>query len=104
MGEFSALVVAGAIDYLDAIELVHKEGLFMTEACLRWKCWYDGFVGIDDATVEKMCAEQRELGKKYGQQITIWMVNLFLAGIKADLESLVDVISKMQVLKTSYCF
>ena len=31
LGEFSALVAAGAIDYLDAIELVHKRGLFMTE-------------------------------------------------------------------------
>jgi hypothetical protein len=33
LGEFSALVAAGAMDYLDAIELVHKRGLFMTEAC-----------------------------------------------------------------------
>ena len=33
LGEFSALVAAGAMDYLDAVELVHKRGLFMTEAC-----------------------------------------------------------------------
>ncbi|MCB9096871.1 MAG: ACP S-malonyltransferase [Arcobacter sp.] len=91
LGEFSALVAAGAIDYLDAIELVHKRGLFMTEACAGGNAGMMALVGIDDATVEKVCAEQRELGKK------VWPANynmdgqLVLAGIKADLESLVDV-------------
>ena len=91
LGEFSALVAAGALDYLDAIELVHKRGLFMTEACAGGNAGMMALVGIDDATVEKVCAEQRELGKK------VWPANynmdgqLVLAGIKADLESLVDV-------------
>jgi len=91
LGEFSALVAAGAIDYLDAVELVHKRGLFMTEACAGGNAGMMALVGIDDATVEKVCAEQRELGKK------VWPANynmdgqLVLAGIKADLESLVDV-------------
>ncbi|MDY3203801.1 MAG: ACP S-malonyltransferase [Arcobacter sp.] len=91
LGEFSALVAAGAINYLDAVELVHKRGLFMTEACTGGNAGMMALVGIDDATVEKVCAEQRELGKK------VWPANynmdgqLVLAGIKADLESLVDV-------------
>lgn len=91
LGEFSALVSAGAIDYLDAIELVYKRGLFMTEACSGGGAGMMALVGIDDATVEKVCLEQRELGKK------VWPANynmdgqLVLAGIKADLESLVDV-------------
>lgn len=91
LGEFSALVAAGAIDYLDAVELVHKRGLFMTEACAGGGAGMMALVGIDDATVEKVCAEQRELGKQ------VWPANynmdgqLVLAGIKADLESLVDV-------------
>ena len=33
LGEFSALCASGAIDYLDAVELVHKRGSFMQEAC-----------------------------------------------------------------------
>ena len=91
LGEFSALVSAGAIDYLDAIELVHKRGLFMTEACSGGGAGMMALVGIDDEVVEKVCSEQRELGKK------VWPANynmdgqLVLAGIKADLESLVDV-------------
>lgn len=91
LGEFSALVAAGAMDYLDAVELVHKRGLFMTEACSGGGAGMMALVGIDDATVERVCVEQRALGKK------VWPANynmdgqLVLAGIKADLESLVDV-------------
>jgi [acyl-carrier-protein] S-malonyltransferase len=90
LGEFSALVAAGGIDYLDAIELVHKRGLFMTDACSDGGAGMMALVGIDDASVEKICEEQRTLGKK------VWPANynmdgqLVLAGIKADLESLVD--------------
>ncbi|MDD2887958.1 MAG: ACP S-malonyltransferase [Aliarcobacter sp.] len=90
LGEFSALVAAGALDYLDAVELVHKRGLFMTEACAGGNAGMMALVGIDDATVEKVCLEQRELGKQ------VWPANynmdgqLVLAGIKADLEALVD--------------
>ena len=90
LGEFTALVASGAIDYLDAIELVHKRGLFMTAACSGGGAGMMALVGIDDETVERVCLEQRELGKK------VWPANynmdgqLVLAGIKADLESLVD--------------
>jgi [acyl-carrier-protein] S-malonyltransferase len=90
LGEFSALVAAGAIDYLDAIELVYKRGLFMTEACSGGGAGMMALVGIDDESVENICSEQRTLGKQ------VWPANynmdgqLVLAGIKADLESLVD--------------
>ena len=91
LGEFSALVAAGAINYLDAIELVHRRGLFMTEACLGGGAGMMALVGIDDDAVEKICEEQRDAGKQ------VWPANynmdgqLVLAGIKADLESLVEV-------------
>jgi [acyl-carrier-protein] S-malonyltransferase len=90
LGEFSALVAAGAIDYLDAIELVHRRGLFMNEACAGGGAGMMALVGLDDSVVEKICEEQRELGKK------VWPANynmdgqLVLAGLRADLESLVD--------------
>jgi len=90
LGEFSALVASGAIDYLDAIELVHKRGLFMNEACSGAGAGMMALIGLDDATVESMTATQREDGKK------IWAANynmdgqIVVAGIKADLEALVD--------------
>ena len=90
LGEFSALVSAGALDYLDAIELVHKRGLFMNEACAGGGAGMMALVGLDDKAVEDICTAQRANGKQ------VWPANynmdgqLVLAGIKADLESLVD--------------
>ena len=90
LGEFSALVASGAINYLDAIELVHKRGLFMTEACAGAGAGMMALVGLDDEKVESLTASQRKDGKK------IWAANynmdgqIVVAGIKADLESLVD--------------
>jgi len=91
LGEFSALVAAGALDYLDAIELVHKRGLFMNEACDGIGAGMMALVGLDDETVENMTAQQREVSKQ------IWAANynmdgqIVVAGKKADLESLVDI-------------
>ncbi|MEA3513483.1 MAG: ACP S-malonyltransferase [Campylobacterota bacterium] len=90
LGEFSALVASGAIDYLDAVDLVHKRGLFMNEACAGVGAGMMALVGLDDATVESMTSSQRENGKK------IWAANynmdgqIVVAGIKSDLESLSD--------------
>ncbi len=90
LGEFSALVSAGALNYLDAVELVHKRGLFMTEACSGGDAGMMAIVGLDDEIVEKICHEEREDGKR------VWPANynmdgqLVLAGIKSDLESLQD--------------
>ncbi len=90
LGEFSALVSAGAIDYLDAIELVHKRGQFMSDACDGVGAGMMAVLGLDDKTVEDLCETARQSGKK------VWAANyntdgqVVLAGSKADLESLVD--------------
>jgi len=90
LGEFSALVASGAISYLDAIELVHRRGLFMNEACAGAGAGMMALVGLDDATVENITQTQRDAGKK------VWAANynmdgqIVVAGLKADLESLVD--------------
>ncbi len=90
LGEFSALVASGSINYLDAIELVHKRGLFMTEACAGAGAGMMALIGLSDEVVENMTASQRENGKQ------IWAANynmdgqIVVAGVKSDLESLVD--------------
>jgi len=87
LGEFSALVASGAINYLDAVELVHKRGLFMTEACEGTGAGMMALVGLDDASVESLCTKFQSEGKK------IWAANynqdgqIVVAGIKADLEA-----------------
>ena len=88
LGEFSALCASGAIDYVDAVELVHKRGSFMQAACEKIEAGMMAIVGLDDDAVEKVCEDAQELGKK------VWPANynqdgqLVVAGMKADLISL----------------
>lgn len=88
LGEFSALCASGAIDYLDAVELVHKRGVFMKEACKTIDAGMMAIVGLDDASVEQICIDAQVQGKK------VWPANynqdgqLVVAGMKADLQAL----------------
>jgi len=88
LGEFSALCASGAIDYVDAIELVHKRGALMQEACDSIEAGMMVLVGLEDSVVEKVCQEAQEAGKK------VWPANynqdgqLVVAGMKSDLVSL----------------
>lgn len=91
LGEISALVSVGALDYLDGVELVHNRGLFMKQACEGKNAGMMALLGLADDVVEQICEEQRVAGK------LIWAANynvdgqLVLAGAKADLESCVEV-------------
>ena len=88
LGEFSALCASGAIDYIDAVELVHKRGALMQSACETIEAGMMAIVGLDDESVEKICSDAQAEGKK------VWPANynqdgqLVVAGMKADLSSL----------------
>ena len=88
LGEFSALCASGAIDYVDAVELVHKRGAYMQSACDKIEAGMMVLVGLDDAKVEEVCQEAQNAGKK------VWPANynqdgqLVVAGMKSDLVSL----------------
>lgn len=88
LGEFSALCASGAIDYVDAVELVHRRGQLMQDACANIEAGMMAIVGLDDETVEKVCADAQAEGKK------VWPANynqdgqLVVAGMKTDLSSL----------------
>ena len=87
LGEFSAISAAGAIDYIDAVKLVHKRGQLMQEACAGTDAGMMAVIGLDDAGVESVCASAQAEGKK------VWPANynqngqLVLAGLKADLSA-----------------
>jgi len=91
LGEFSALSAVGALDYLDAIELVHKRGHFMKEACENINAGMMALIGLSDESVEDITTAQRDAGKK------VWAANyncdgqIVVAGDKDDLSSLESV-------------
>ncbi|WP_353663040.1 ACP S-malonyltransferase [Hydrogenimonas sp. SS33] len=88
LGEFSALAAVGAIDWLEAVKLVHLRGDLMQKACEGIEAGMMVVLGVADEDVEAICQDAREQGKK------VWPANynadgqIVIAGIKSDLESL----------------
>ncbi|MFA6145404.1 MAG: ACP S-malonyltransferase [Sulfurimonas sp.] len=88
LGEFSALCASGAIDYVDAVELVHKRGALMQSACDSIEAGMMAILGLDDAVVEELCQKANDDGKE------VWPANfnqngqLVVAGLKSDLQAM----------------
>lgn len=55
LGEFSALVCAGAIDFADAVRLVRARGQFMQTAVPVGEGAMAAVLGLDDAKIEEIC-------------------------------------------------
>lgn len=56
LGEFSALVAAGAMSFEDGLNLVYKRALAMQEACEMNPSTMAAVLGLPDAKVEEICA------------------------------------------------
>ncbi len=88
LGEFSALVGAKALDYLDALELVHNRGKLMSLACDGKNAGMMALLGLSDEKTQDIVLRAKESGKK------IWSANyncdgqIVIAGDKNDLSSL----------------
>ncbi len=57
LGEFSALVSAGAMSFADGLKLVSHRAQAMQRACEAAASTMAAIVGLDDATVEGVCKE-----------------------------------------------
>lgn len=59
LGEYTALVAAGALEFADAVRLVRDRGTFMQEACDASPGTMYAVIGLEDAQVEEACARAR---------------------------------------------
>lgn len=57
LGEFSALVAAGALDFAAALSLVQERALAMQEACDAVPGTMAAVLGMDDAVIEATCEQ-----------------------------------------------
>ena len=62
LGEFSALVAAGALRFEDGLRLVYARAMAMQKCCEAVSGTMAAVIGLPDETVEKVCAEIRESG------------------------------------------
>jgi len=56
LGEFSALVANGTLNFEDGLKLVSQRALAMQKACEKQPSTMAAVLGLDDAIVEKVCA------------------------------------------------
>ncbi len=90
LGEFSALVSVGALDYIDGVELTHQRGKLMRQNCKNFEAGMMALIGLSDEKVEEICKNANKEGKQ------VWPANynrngqIVVAGIKNDLKNLED--------------
>ncbi len=88
LGEYSALVAAGALDFTDAVQLVAFRGKAMTEAVPAGIGSMAAILGLSDESIEELCAEASDENNK------VWAANyncpgqLVVAGHTAAVERL----------------
>lgn len=57
LGEFSALVAAGALNFDDGLKLVYARAMAMQKACEAAPSTMAAIVGLEDEVIEKVCEE-----------------------------------------------
>lgn len=60
LGEFSALVVNGALSFEDGLKLVSKRAMAMQKACEQNPSTMAAILGLDDKVVEDLCASIKD--------------------------------------------
>ena len=62
LGEYTALVAAGSLDFREAVRLVADRARFMQEAVPAGQGKMAAILGLEDATVQQLCANQQSGG------------------------------------------
>ncbi|HEX4835010.1 MAG TPA: ACP S-malonyltransferase [bacterium] len=62
LGEYTALVCAGAIAFEDAVRLVRLRGTYMQEACAGCDTMMAAVIGLTADQIRALCGEYRHLG------------------------------------------
>jgi [acyl-carrier-protein] S-malonyltransferase len=86
LGEYSALVAAGALGLRDAVRIVRKRGRYMQEAVPLGAGAMAAILGADIETVEAACAEARGEGEVCGPANINSPGQIVIAGSAAAVE------------------
>lgn len=62
LGEYSALICSGALEFSSAVALVKKRGKYMQEAVPEGEGSMAAIVGLDEKTVREVCSEACDFG------------------------------------------
>jgi [acyl-carrier-protein] S-malonyltransferase len=100
LGEFTALTAVGALNIENAVQLVHKRGKLMKQACENIEAGMMAVIGLSDDIIEEVCETARAEGKK------VWSANfnsdgqVVIAGIKEDLQAIEPLLKEKKAKRT----
>lgn len=80
LGEYSALVASGALDYREAVSLVHQRGRYMSEAVPAGEGGMAAIIGLDREAVVRLCEETAASGGVSEQDQVVEAVNFNCPG------------------------
>lgn len=63
LGEYSALVAGGALDFVEAVQLVRKRGRYMTEAVPKGEGAMAAVLNLSAELIQEACDEAKEYGR-----------------------------------------
>ena len=85
LGEYSALVVAGALEFADAVRMVRRRGQYMQDAVPVGTGAMAAMMGLDLAAVERLCTEAAQ-----GEVVQVANVNSAAQIVVAGHQSAVE--------------
>lgn len=95
LGEFSALVCAGALDFADAVQLVRQRGAFMQTAVPVGEGAMAAIIGLDDAAINGIC---EQVSEQSGQVVSAVNFNspgqVVIAGHTAAVDSAINTLKE----------
>lgn len=95
LGEFSALVCAGALQFSDAVELVRQRGAFMQVAVPVGVGAMAAIIGLDDEAINRICLETSAAGDGIVAAVNFNSPGqVVIAGHAATVESAITVLKE----------
>jgi [acyl-carrier-protein] S-malonyltransferase len=93
LGEYTALVAAGVLEFTDAVRLVRERGRLMKEQGKRRPGGMAAVIGLDRPALEQACSQAR---KETGRVVTVANANspeqFVISGERAALDRAIDLI------------
>jgi [acyl-carrier-protein] S-malonyltransferase len=98
LGEYTALVVAGAMDFADGLEVVRRRGLAMQAASLATPSGMTSVLGLDEAKTDELCRHVAPFGRLWKANM-LGPGNIAVSGEAAALETLEPIATELGAMK-----
>ena len=98
LGEYTALVFAGAIEFADGLEIVRRRGQAMQAASLAAPSGMTSVLGLDEAGVDELCRRASAHGRLWKANM-LGPGNIAVSGDAAALEAIEPIATELGAMK-----